>query len=142
MLPKNKLRNIRLSRLKIFEEDNGGAMMKNVIRRFDNIVIPPRLKKTSNNTTAEITTNLLKVALTEEKPATKAQRQDDTPLLGSLGGLDPIALSKPKVKPPKARKKKPAPGLMKIFDSQGRQWGRQKWKETNSVTGKIDIEVK
>jgi hypothetical protein len=138
MLPKNKLRNIRLSRLKVFEEDHAGAVMKNVIRRFDNMVIPSH----PNKTAGAVTTNLLKEALADKKPATKAQRQDDTPPLGSLGGLKPIALSKPKVKPPKARRKKPAPGLMKIFDSQGRQWGRQKWKETNSVTGKIDIEVK
>ena len=142
MLPKNKLRNIRLSRLKIFEEDNAGAVMKNVIRRFDNIVISSQPKKTPNNTAEEGTTKLLKEALADKKPVTKAQRQDDTPPLGSLGGLKPIALSKPKVKPPKARRKKPAPGLMKIFDPQGRQWGRQKWKETDSVTGKVDIKVK
>jgi len=142
MLPKNKLRNIRLSRLKIFEDDHAGAVMKNVIRRFDNIVIPSQPKKTPNKPAEEVTTNLLKEGLADKKPATKAQRQDDTPPLGSLGGLKPIALSKPKVKPPKVRRKKPAPGLMKIFDSQGRQWGRQKWKETDSVRGKVDIEVK
>lgn len=141
MLPKNKLRNIRLSRLKIFEEDNAGAVMKNVIRRFDNIMIPSQPKKTPNNTAEEGTTNLLKEALADKKPVTKPQRQDDTPPLGSLGGLKPIALSKPKVKPPKVRRKKPAPGLMKIFDSEGREWG-QKWKEADSVTGKVEIEVK
>ena len=103
--------------------------------RFDTIVIPSKSKKTSN------TTNVLKDALADNKPVTKAQRQDDTPPLGSLGGLKPIAMSKPKVKPPKVRRKKPAPGLMKIFDSQGRQWGRQKWKERSSETDKGDIEV-
>ena len=140
MLPKNKLRNIRLSRLKIFEEEHAGAVMKNVIRRFDTIVIPSKSKKTSNTTAEELTTNVLKDALADNKPVTKAQRQDDTPPLGSLGGLKPIAMSKPKVKPPKVRRKKPAPGLMKIFDTQGRQWGQQKWKETSSVTDKVDIE--
>jgi hypothetical protein len=135
MLPKNKLRNVRLSRLKIFEEDNAGAVMKNVIRRFDNIMIPSPPKKTPNNTAEEGTTSLLKASLADKTSATKPQRQDDTPPLGSLGGLKPIALSKPKVKPAKARRKKPAPGLMKIFDSEGRQWGHQKWKETESATG-------
>jgi hypothetical protein len=97
------------------------------------MVIPPHpSKRTSPQTVEDLTTNVIKEALTDAVLATKAKRQDDTPPLGSLGGLKPITMYKPKVKTPKVKKKKPAPGTMKIFDSQGRQWGRQKWKETES----------
>jgi hypothetical protein len=142
MLPKNKLRNIRLSRLKIFEEGNAGPFMANVIQRYDNIVIPPHpKKKTLDQPPEEVTTNLLKDALPDAVTSTKAKRQDDTPALGSLGGLKPLTIYTPKVKVPKVRNKKPAPGMMKIFDSQGRQWGRQKWKETDKKS-KIEVEVR
>ena len=107
--------------------------MKNVIRRYDNMVIPPHPRKETSLQTGEVVTaNLLKEALTDTVSVTKARRQDDTPPLGSLGGLKPITMYTPKVKTPKVKKKKPAPGTMKIFDSQGRQWGPQKWKETES----------
>lgn len=133
---------MRLSRLKIFEEDNAGPFMTNVIRRYDTMVIPPHpKKKISSQTAEEVTTNLLKDELADRVFSTKAKRQDDTPPLGSLGGLKPITMYKPKVKVPKVKKRKPAPGTMKILDSQGRQWGRQKWKETDSK-GKIEVEVR
>jgi hypothetical protein len=132
MLPKNKLRNARLSRLKIFEEAHAGSFMRNVVRRYDNIAIPPPIKKFTKKTAAE---TVEEVSTTRN---TKAVRQDDTPPLGSLGGQLPKALYVPKVKPPKVNKKKPAPGQMKIFDSQGRQWGRRKWKE-EEVKAKVEV---
>lgn len=126
MLPKNKLRNARLNRLRIFEEGPIGSVMKNVIRRFDSMAIssPKKATKETAGIQAEVD-NLTK--------PTKAVRQDDTPPLGSLGGQLPKALYVPKIKAPKIKRRRPAPGQMKIFDSQGREWGRRKWKETPST---------
>lgn len=112
--------------------------MSNVIRRYDNIIISPRPNiKESTKTTEEPKTNLL----ITDVSVTKAKRQDDTPPLGSLGGLKPITIYTPKVKVKKVKNKKPAPGTMKIFDSEGRQWGRQKWKE-RAQKSSIEAEVK
>jgi len=123
MLPKNKLRNARLSRLKIFDGENGGPFMQNVVRRYDAIPIAP--KKTSSSTETQLET------IEEETTKTNVTRQDDTPPLGTLGGRLPRVQFTPKVKPKKIKKKAPSPGQMKIFDSQGREWGRQKWKEAS-----------
>jgi hypothetical protein len=111
--------------------------MRNVVRRYDTIAIPPPIK-TSTKNTKEVKTTAETVEEISTTRSTKAVRQDDTPPLGSLGGQLPIALYVPKVKPPKVNKKKPAPGQMKIFDSQGRQWGRRKWKE-QEVTAKVEV---
>jgi hypothetical protein len=146
MLPKNKLRNARLSRLKIFEEEHAGAFMKNVVRRYDNIVIPST-KQVSAKTLKKVEANEVE-SLVKDAPRTKdaprmnrALRQDDTPPLGSLGGQLPKSLVVPKIKAPKVNRKKPAPGQMKIFDSQGRQWGRRKWKEEEEKAKPI-VDVK
>ena len=126
MLPKNKLRNFRLERLKIFEDDKAGPYMRNVVRRYDNIALATPSEKGPD--IAEATTKSQLVAAL----STRATRQNDTPPVGSLGGLKPRSYV-PKPKAPKLkRKKKPGTGLMKIFDSQGREWGRPKWKETRS----------
>jgi hypothetical protein len=131
MLPKNKLRNARLSRLKIFEEEHAGPFMTNVVRRYDAIVIPST-KQASVKTEP----------LVKDAPRmNRALRQDDTPSLGSLGGQLPKALVVPKFKAPKVNRKKPAPGQMKIFDSQGRQWGRRIWKE-EETKAKTIVDVK
>jgi hypothetical protein len=98
--------------------------MKNVIRRFDSIAISR--KESATTADADGLHRIIK--------ATKALRMDDTPPVGSLGGQQPKALYVPKVKPPKKKRRKPAPGLMRIFDNQGREWGRRKWKELPSTT--------
>ena len=94
--------------------------MKNVIKRFDSIAISPKKIEAPKVEVEQVTT--------------KAVRQDDTPPLGSLGGQLPKALYVPKVKAPKIKRKKLAPGQMKIFDSEGREWGRRNWKEVPSET--------
>ena len=124
MLPKNKLRNVRLERLKIFEEGPKGIAMTNVMRRYDQIAIAPKKGDTTSVNAEEGMENVIR--------ATKAMRMEDTPPLGSLGGQQPMALHVPKVKAPKVKRRKPAPDEMKIFDEQGRQWGRRKWKEVPS----------
>jgi len=127
MLPKNKLRNARLNRLRIYEEGPVGSVMKNVTRRFDSMSIaspePKDVAKDAENMASE--SNVVKI--------TKALRQDDTPPLGSLGGQLPKAAFVPKVKAEKVKRNKPAPGQMKIFDAEGREWGRRKWKEIPST---------
>jgi hypothetical protein len=140
MLPKNKLRNARLSRLKIFEEEHAGAFMKNVVRRYDAIVIPSA-KQASATTSKIVEVNKVEALVKDAPRMNKALRQDDTPPLGSLGGQLPKALVVPKIKAPKVNRKKPAPGQMKIFDSKGRQWGRRKWKEVEAKAKTI-VDVK
>ena len=133
MLPKNKLRNIRLARLRIFEDDKApeaGALLKNCVRRFDSIVIPSMSKIDLYKPTEQATE--LKKEISEPILLTKATRQDDKPPLGSLGGLQPKVTYVPKVKAPKGKRKKPAPGVMKIFDAQGRKLPTPKWKQSLS----------
>jgi len=130
MLPKNKLRRPRLSRLHIYDLENAGNMMRNVVRRYDDMVIPQRIKaKTAGE---ELKDQLPPQLGGPPIPSSKAKRMSDTPPLGSLGGFQPKALWRPRIKPPKVKKRKPTPGLMKIYDSEGREWGRQKWKEAKA----------
>src|SRR5437762_6305034 len=110
--------------------------MKNVIRRYDTITIPSHSKKNPVIETAEDTSTTRQLLLADPVPTKKARRQDDTPPLGSLGGWKPRALAKVKVKPPKVKKKRTPPGLMKIYDSEGREWGRPLWREEQRL--KID----
>jgi hypothetical protein len=124
MLPKNKLRNARLSRLKIFEDEHAGPFMRNVLRRYDSMVISPTIReKGSNEAIAETTNNV---------PSTKGKRIDDTPVVGSLGGLQPHVTYVPKVKRVKPKKKKTPPSVMKIFDAEGREWGRKRAEPSTS----------
>lgn len=125
MLPKNKLRNARLSRLKIFDGEHAGPFMKNVVRRYDTIPIGP--KKPTVNTTEAPAAQL--ETIEEEASSKHSTRLNDTPALGTLGGRLPRNQFTPKVKPRKVKRRHPT--QMKIFDSQGRQWGRQKWKESS-----------
>src|SRR2546423_3336353 len=126
MLPKNKLRNARLSRLKIYDGEHAGPFMRNIVRRYDAIPLPT---KAPSAKTAKAPDALLET-IEEETLTIPSTRTNDTPALGSLGGRLPRAQFTPKVKPRKIKRRHPAPGMMKIYDSQGRQWGRQKWKET------------
>jgi hypothetical protein len=119
MLPKNKLRDRRLERLKIFEGKETGSCMRNVVKRFDNIAI--------SSPKAEIPEAMAEAATeVEDKLIRRATRQDDTPPLGSLGGQLPKALYVPKVKVVKVKEKKPAPGQMRLFDSEGKEWVRRR----------------
>lgn len=109
------------------------------MHRYDGIVIPTNPKGSSSKTTTEEpTTVILPGQVTDKLPLTKALRVDDTPPLGSLGGLQPHTTYVPKVKPVKVKKKKLAPGLMKIYDSEGKEWGRRR-RETNTS---ISLEMK
>jgi hypothetical protein len=127
MLPKNKLRNARLSRLKIFDGEHAGTFMRNVVRRYDAIPLPTKtpLAKSDNSSEAQLET-----IQEEETLNTPSTRTNDTPVLGTLGGRLPRGQFTPKVKPRKIKRRHPVPGTMKIYDAEGRQWGRQKWKET------------
>jgi hypothetical protein len=118
MLPKNKLRRLRLERLTVYEDRQAGAPIRQVLKRYDNILIPKK-----GSTVEETPAPLLRDPIC----LTKARRQDDTPPLGSLGGILPRALARPKVKPPKVKKEKPMPSNMKIFDERGKEWGRPLW---------------
>ena len=40
MLPKNKLRDRRLERLRIFADDNMGSLSRNIVRRFEDGTLP------------------------------------------------------------------------------------------------------
>lgn len=126
MLPKNKLRRKRLERLRVFEDTNTGGLLKNVIKRYDNIIIP-----TSAKPVAE--TSIQTLEGPDRWPSapvcTIAKRQDDTPALGSLGGLKPSYMSTPKEKKRKEKKKQTPPGLMKIFDESGNEVGKAHWKQ-------------
>jgi len=135
MLPKNKLRNVRLARLKIFEDENAGMVMKNVMRRFDKqvIITPTKAGETAANAAATV-----EDVLPEMKLRTKAVREEDTPPLGSLGGQQPKALYVPKPQKPKVSSKKPAPGQMKILDSEGQEWGHRSWKANSTSASKLD----
>jgi hypothetical protein len=130
MLPKNKLRDRRLERLKIFDGEETGSCMRNVVKRFDNVAISPP-KATTLEATAEPATEV------EDKVIRRATRQDDTPPLGSLGGQLPKALYVPKVKVVKVKEKKPAPGQMRLFDSEGKEWVRRR--KTKAPTPNITL---
>jgi len=130
MLPKNKLRRLRLDRLTIYEDRQAGAPMRHVLKRYDNILIP----KKGNS-------------IVEESPPppfrdpiclSKSRQWDDTPTLGSLGGILPRALERPKVKPPKVKKHRDLPSNMKIFDDKGREWGRPLWIKKLQPKGKVE----
>jgi hypothetical protein len=118
MLPKNKLQRLRLERLTIYEDRQAGPTIRHVLKRYDNIVIGKK-----NSTVEEAPVPLLRDPIC----LTKARRQDDTPPLGSLGGILPRALARPKVKPPKVKKEKPVPSKMKLLDEEGKEWGRPLW---------------
>jgi hypothetical protein len=127
MLPKNKLRIRRLERLRIFEGDQAGHCIRNVVKRFDDIAISPPKQKTTESVVAEDVT--LEVA---NKTRRRATRQNDTPPLGSLGGQLPKALYRPKPKAIKVKVQKPNPGRQRIFDSEGKEWGRRKPSKTTA----------
>jgi hypothetical protein len=88
------------------------------MKRFDNMVIAPKPTITETTTAEE--------AVMEVNELRRARRQDDTPALGSLGGQLPKALYVPKVKVPKIKKKRPSPGQMRVFDSEGKEWVRRR----------------
>jgi hypothetical protein len=92
--------------------------MRQVLKRYDNILIGKK-----NSPTEEVPAPLLRDPIC----LTKARRQDDTPPLGSLGGILPRALARPKVKPPKVKKRKPVLSKLKLFDEEGKEWGRPLW---------------
>jgi hypothetical protein len=127
MLPKNKLRRKRLERLRVFDDTNTGGLLKNAIKRYDNIVIP------SKNVPID-------KLLPHEVPSTTARLQDDTPPLGSLGGLKPSYMYTPKVKKVKEKKKKTPPGEMKIFDEDGKEVGIAHWKKKKAKSASIEVE--
>jgi len=130
MLPKNKLRRPRLARLKIFDLEDAGPVIRNVLRRYDDMVILQRTKsKVAGGAVEEAKEPLPPQLGGPPIPSSKAKRISDTPALGSLGGFQPQALYRPRIKPRKVKKRKATPGVMKIYDAQGREWGRQKWKE-------------
>ena len=118
MLPKNKLRQIRLERLVIYEDRQAGPPMRHVLKRYDNILIPKK-----NSAVEENSAQLLRDPVCR----TKARQQDDTPLLGSLGGILPKALVRPKLKAPKPKKEKAEPSKMRILDEEGKEWGKPLW---------------
>ena len=128
MLPKNKLRRVRLERLRIFEDEHAGPFMRNVVKRYDNIVIPSRTNtKDGSAMAAELENeNPKKMGFPGSLPSSKAKRQDDTPPVGSLGGLKPVTIHPPKAKRVKIKRKPLPPGLMRIFDSKGQEWGGRK----------------
>lgn len=99
--------------------------MKNIVRRFDAIPLPTKTPSPQITKVPEV-----RLEPIDETSNTKSTRTNDTPILGSLGGRLPRAEFTPKVKPRKIKRRHPTPGMMKIYDSEGRQWGRQKWKET------------
>jgi hypothetical protein len=115
MLPKNKLRRKRLDRLRVFDDTNTGGVLKNAIKRYDNIVVPSA-------------TPVLEDLPPHQVPSTSVKTQDDTPPLGSLGGLKPSYMYTPKVKKVKEKKKKTPPGEMKIFNEEGKEVGIAHWK--------------
>jgi hypothetical protein len=118
MLPKNKLQQPRLQRLTIYDDRQAGPPMRQVLKRYDNILVGKK-----NSTTEEVPAPLLRDPIC----LTKVRHQDDTPPLGSLGGILPRAMARPKVKPPKVKKEKLQPIKMKIFDEEGKEWGRPLW---------------
>jgi Ribosomal protein L13 len=127
MLPKNKLRRIRLERLKVFEDENAGHLMRNVPKRYDNIPIASSRVNSKENKPSGVretqnTEDSVSVTV-DTSPSFKAKvkRQDDTPALGSLGGLMPLALSSPRVKRQKVKKRKLPRALMRVFDADGRE---------------------
>jgi Ribosomal protein L13 len=123
MLPKNKLRRIRFERLKVFEDENAGHLMRNVPKRYDDIpIVPWRVNSEENRSSIHETQNTEDhMTVDTSLPSSKSKRQDDTPALGSLGGLMPLALSSPKVKRQKVKERKPPRALMRVFDSDGQE---------------------
>jgi hypothetical protein len=115
MLPKNKLRRKRLDRLQVFDDTNTGGLLKNAIKRYDNVVVPSMIPVPE-----DLPSHLI--------PSTSVKMQDDTPPLGSLSGLKPSYRYKPKVKKVKEKKKKTPPGEMKIFNEEGKEVGIAHWK--------------
>jgi len=135
MLPKNKLRRKRLERLKIFDDTNTGGLLKNAIKRYDNLVIPAATKSVAGNSLQ--TNDRGRDLLPPNEPSTTVKHLDDTPAPGSLGGLKPSYMYRPKAKKIKERKKKTPPGEQKIFDESGKEVGKAHWKQ-KSTTIQVD----
>jgi len=127
MLPKNKLRRKRLERLKIFDDTNTGGLLKNAIKRYDNVIIHTATKTVAGNPMQKNDSG--PVLLPPSQLSTTVKHQDDTPAPGSLGGLKPSYMYMPKAKKVKERKKKTPPGEQKILDESGKQVGKVHWKQ-------------
>jgi len=138
MLPKNNLRRKRLERLKIFDDTNTGGVLKNAIKRYDNIVIPAATKTVAGSSIQKNDPG--RNLLPQNEPSTIVKYLDDTPAPGSLGGLKPSYMYTPKAKKVKERKKKTPPGEQKIFDERGNEIGKAHWKQRKQKSTTIQAD--